>query len=214
MALTTYTELKASIADWLHRTDLTTQIVDFITLAEVEINSDLRNRLMEVDEVLSLTISTRTVTIPARYIEPIQLEIVITNQENDQLTYVQPQQLAIYESATNLARPQYYTINGANIEFPNLSDATYALSFRMLKGYDLAATSTNTLLSSYPNVYLYGAQIQAARYMRDLQLEQTALQAYERLITKIKRKEGRSKALTSLRMDMPSMRAHNNIFSG
>ena len=33
MALTTYTELKASVADWLNRTDLTNVIPDFISLA-------------------------------------------------------------------------------------------------------------------------------------------------------------------------------------
>jgi len=36
MALTTYTELKASIADWLNRSDLTAAIPDFISLAEAD----------------------------------------------------------------------------------------------------------------------------------------------------------------------------------
>ena len=43
MALTTYTELKASIADFLNRDDLTTVIPDFITLAESQINRDVRH---------------------------------------------------------------------------------------------------------------------------------------------------------------------------
>ncbi len=37
MALTTYTELKTSIGDWLNRSDLTTAIPDFISLAEAQI---------------------------------------------------------------------------------------------------------------------------------------------------------------------------------
>ena len=36
MALTTYTELKTSVGDWLNRTDLTTVIPDFIALAEAQ----------------------------------------------------------------------------------------------------------------------------------------------------------------------------------
>ena len=45
MALTNYTELKASIANWLNRTDLTTEISeDFITLAEADFNAKLRVR--------------------------------------------------------------------------------------------------------------------------------------------------------------------------
>ena len=47
MALTTYTELKASIADFLNRDDLTTVIPDFITLAEAQINRDVRHWKME-----------------------------------------------------------------------------------------------------------------------------------------------------------------------
>ena len=35
MALSTYTELNASVADWLNRTDLTAAIADFISLGVV-----------------------------------------------------------------------------------------------------------------------------------------------------------------------------------
>jgi hypothetical protein len=44
MALNTYGELQASIADWADREDLTLQIKDFIRLAETEIYRDLRCR--------------------------------------------------------------------------------------------------------------------------------------------------------------------------
>ena len=47
MALSTYTELKASIANWLNRSDLTTEISDdFIKLVEADYNSKLRVRKM------------------------------------------------------------------------------------------------------------------------------------------------------------------------
>ena len=36
MALTTYSELQAAVASWLHRDDLTAQIPDFIRLAEAD----------------------------------------------------------------------------------------------------------------------------------------------------------------------------------
>ena len=44
MAITNYTELKSSLADWLNRSDLTTVIPDFITLAESQFNREIRNR--------------------------------------------------------------------------------------------------------------------------------------------------------------------------
>lgn len=48
MALTTYTALKASVADWLNRTDLTAAIPDFISLAEAQMERTLRTRQMIV----------------------------------------------------------------------------------------------------------------------------------------------------------------------
>ena len=47
MALSNYTGLKASIADFLNRDDLTAVIPDFITLAEAQINRDIRHFKME-----------------------------------------------------------------------------------------------------------------------------------------------------------------------
>ena len=41
MSLTNYTGLQASIANTLNRDDLTTVIVDFVKLAEAQINRDV-----------------------------------------------------------------------------------------------------------------------------------------------------------------------------
>ena len=47
MALTTFDELKASIADFLNRDDLTAVIPDFVKLAETKMNRELRHWRME-----------------------------------------------------------------------------------------------------------------------------------------------------------------------
>ena len=47
MAITTYSELKTSIADYLNRSDLTSIIPTFISLAEAQINRDVRTWQME-----------------------------------------------------------------------------------------------------------------------------------------------------------------------
>ena len=41
MALTTNADLQAAIADWLNRSDLSAQIPDFLTLAQLKINRRL-----------------------------------------------------------------------------------------------------------------------------------------------------------------------------
>ena len=66
MALTTYSGLKASIADWLNRSDLTNQIDDFIGLAEADFNAKLRIRQME--QIDAITIDSETETVPTGFI--------------------------------------------------------------------------------------------------------------------------------------------------
>ena len=54
MALTTFSGLKSSIADWLNRSDLTTQIADFIALTEADFNAKLRIRQMEQIDTITI----------------------------------------------------------------------------------------------------------------------------------------------------------------
>ncbi len=73
MALTTYTELKASVADWLNRTDLTNVIPDFISLAEAQIERTLRTRQMIVRATAS--IDTEYSAVPADFLETKSIKL-------------------------------------------------------------------------------------------------------------------------------------------
>ena len=78
MALTTYTELKASVADWLNRTDLTTEIPDFISLAEAQMERTLRTRQMLTRT--TLTVDSEFETTPADFLEVRALKLTSTIQ--------------------------------------------------------------------------------------------------------------------------------------
>lgn len=205
MALSTYTELKASVADFLHRTDLTSQIVDFITLAESEINTDMRTRLMETDGTLSLTSGATTVALPTRYSEPIRLDLVIAGSDNKELKYLTPQQMVIEATTGSSTEPWAWTINGSNIQFPAPADQTYSLLFRHLADFDIATTSTNSLLTKYPGIYLYGTLLQAAPYMVNDARIGTWRLMYDNLKAKANKKESRTRALTTLRTEVPGI---------
>jgi hypothetical protein len=75
VALTTYSELKASVADFLNRTDLTTTIPDFIALAEADINSHFDLRTVESDQALTAVTNSRFIALPAGFREPQNLWI-------------------------------------------------------------------------------------------------------------------------------------------
>jgi hypothetical protein len=47
MSVSTYAELKSAIASWLHRSDLTSVLSDFVTLSESKFNRRLRTRFQE-----------------------------------------------------------------------------------------------------------------------------------------------------------------------
>lgn len=203
MALANYADLQASIASWTHRSNLTAQIPDFIALAESEINTDMRLRLMAQTFPLTLLSGTQTVAMPARFIEPIQLEIVFTGRDNKPLTYLSAQQITNNSSAGVAGEPQYWTIDEDNISFPYPADQDYALSFRMLQGFSLANTSTNALMTKYPGIYLYGSLLQAAAFGYNDARIPVWKTMYEGLKKKINKSESRTEVLTNMKTDVP-----------
>jgi len=209
MAITTYNELKAEVAKWLQTDALTDEIPNFIQFAEIELNAELQNRDMQVDEQLTLLAGSSTVAIPARFISPISLELVITGEDNTDLQYIRPQD--VVKNDAMATRPEYWTINGSYIEFPNPSDQTYSLTFRMLKGYDLATTLTNTLLTKYPLLYLYGALTQGAIYAREDGRIELFNAQYNKVLAKVRQSEARNNRLVTLRTDFISAKSSNII---
>ena len=57
MAITNYTDLQTSIANFLARSDLTAQIPDFIKLAEVRLSRELESRSQEKRETMKRKVS-------------------------------------------------------------------------------------------------------------------------------------------------------------
>ena len=67
--------LRTGVADWLNRTDLTdTQIDQFIEIAEARLYEDLRVPTLEVTEAFSVAVANSSITIPAGFIEIIELK--------------------------------------------------------------------------------------------------------------------------------------------
>ena len=198
MALANYTDLKASIADWLHRSDLTTQIVDFITLAESRINRDLNSRLAEEDTTLTGTVGVRTIALPTDFIHPLGLWLTTYNPR-ELMFYKLPEKLTV--STTN-GNPRYYTVDGSNIAFESPLDAAYTYTLRYKSGYALSGSvTTNWLLTNHPDVYLYAALIESAVYVRDSAQIPVWTNLYQEALSGVKSKEMRNKTMDVLVTD-------------
>lgn len=204
MALANYTDLKAAVATWLNRTDLTDQIPDFITLAETRLNRLLRLRLTEVDAPLTVAASGTTVALPAAFSEPIGLWVQETEYER-KLRFLESVQMEMREDAGQV---EYWTINGSNIEFERPTDRALTLRFRYLSQVALSDDSpTNDLLTQHPDVYLFGALCEAGPYLRDTEALSIWDARLQKAIVEVNSEESRSRSLTTLSTDVPLARA-------
>lgn len=166
MAIDTYAELQTSIASWIHRKDLTAQIPDFIALAEARIKTMLSTRQQSIVTTLSTVANSPIVAAPTglRQFRSLTIKGVIPTIE-----YLAPDQFNRQHSNTIVGIPTNYTIIGDNIYFgptPDKAysvDATYEVELTPLSD----ASPTSPLLTRWPNIYLWGALVEATKYTKD-----------------------------------------------
>lgn len=199
MAITTYSELQTAVANWLDRTDLTDRIPEFIALAEADINSHFAHRDIESTSTLTATVGSHTIALPTGYRSPLNMWLLWAGSAGTQeLRAVTRETLRI---TTVNAIPHAWCIDGDTIYFdcPANSNSDYSFLFRWMGSIALSTTTTtNLVLTNYPNVYLFGALKEAAPYLRDPDALAIWEAKYSDAITKAKAKENREKSLTTL----------------
>ena len=169
MALTTYTELKSSLADWLNRTDLTSVIADFISLAEAQMERQLRTRQMIVRATASFAAAAEYGTVPDDFMEVKSIKLD-TNPVTS-LTFQTIEAMDQLSNTTYLSsgKPLYFTVVGNQFRLLPIPDGAYTADLvyyaKLTKLSD--SNATNWLLTQAPDVYLYGALLQAAPYLQD-----------------------------------------------
>ena len=94
MAITTYAQLQTAVSGWLDRTDLTTIIPDFITLAEAQFQRSIRHRSMVTRS--TATISGRYSATPTDWMQTITLQL--NTDPIDPLEYVTQEQMNEHRS--------------------------------------------------------------------------------------------------------------------
>lgn len=167
MALTSYTGLKNAIAGALRRTDLGDTIPDFITLTEAQTNRRLRDA--KVVAVASATLSDEYSAVPDDFAGVVDFTL-------DTSPPTQLDGFAAHELAERIAtcwsaagRPRAYAVVGDAFRFAPAPDGSYTglLTYYVKVPALSDAASSNWLLEKHPDVYFYGALLQAAPYLRD-----------------------------------------------
>lgn len=166
MALTTYAELKASVADWLNREDLAAAIPSFIALAEADMNRKLQDWRMEVRADASL--DARYSALPTDWIETVRLNLISPSARLDLASDGALAEMR-FQRGDVAGKPTHYSHTAGSLELFPTPDASYAAELIYIaKIVSLSdAQTTNWLLQAAPDVYLYGALMQAAPYLKD-----------------------------------------------
>lgn len=169
MSFDTYDGLKAEIALWLERDDMTARIPSFIALAEVQMSRVLRSQ--GATGRSTATVTTEFSALPADYAE------VMTVRVNDnsgsgwrELDPMTDNIMSDFVDATGT--PNFYAIVGDEIRFyptPSISMSCAMTYFQRVPPLSVSV-STNWVLASHPDAYLYGALSHAAPFLIDLEM--------------------------------------------
>lgn len=167
MPLATFAELQTGIAGFLNRDDLTAIIPTLISLAEAQMQRDIRHWQMQVRE--AITFAGRYTAVPANWVETIRLTIPTSGASPLRLMSLADMQERRGADGDVAGTPVYYTFSAGQIEvWPNPSASLIGeiIYYRTIPALS-AGNTTNWLLTAAPDAYLYGALVQSAPYLQE-----------------------------------------------
>ena len=203
MAIGTYDELQAAIANWLDRDDLglppggtpgdPTRITEFISLAEARFNRILRLRSMEAKQTASTAAGQRNYALPADYIQMRNFQI--NTSPLTVLSYVTPEIYDRLWGGSQGGTPKFYTILADEISLGPIPGSVMTLEMLFYKRFTNLSTSnvSNWLLTYAPDVYLYASMLEAEPFiMNDARIPVWS-QALQQAITDLQEQDNKDR---------------------
>lgn len=191
MAISTYSDLKTAVADYLARTDLTSKIPDFITFAENRLRRDLRIRQMLKLVNATMTANDSTLSLPSDFLE--MRDIHLNTTPNYALEYLSPNIFYRNADATNTGVPKRYTLLASDFQFAPIPDSAY--NVRMLyyaaPAYLSDSNTSNVFLANCADALLYASLGEAEPYIMNDERLNTWAALYQRAIDTINASDDR-----------------------
>ena len=207
MAINTYATLQTAVANWLDRSDLTDRIPEFIALAEARMNRTLRLAIMmNVDETTlggatALVAGTRDYALPSGYLQMVDFHL--RTSPITTLSYLTPENMNRMWAGSQGGRPLAYTIfsdnaSGTPIKSVRLGPSpgsAYDYSIMFYKKIDALSDSNTTeqMLTNNPDVYLYGALLEAEPFLMNDQRVGLWLAAFEKAIADLQEQDNKDR---------------------
>jgi hypothetical protein len=165
MSFVTYSDLQTSIGNYLARSDLTSQIPDFITFAENRLRRELRIRQMLKSVTTATVKADSTVELPSDFLQ-VRDFVVVTNPLTP-LSYSSPSSLSNDPRASEVGVPRSYTILANDFQLSPIPDAVYTVKmlYFAAPAYLSSSNTTNVFLTTAPDALLYASLIEAEPYL-------------------------------------------------
>ena len=193
MPITTYAELKTNIADFLNRDDLTSVSSTFVSLAEADLNRQIRHWRQEKRSTAS--IDTQYSAIPADMLEVIRF--YITSGDTRPLELISQAEMLDrkFRNLNTSGQPAYYAVTAGELEVYPVPDGIYTSELYYFGKTDALSDSntSNWILEHYPDAYLYGSLIHSAPYLKDDARIQVWAALYQNAIDAINRASEKAK---------------------
>lgn len=157
--ITDYSTLKTAIGNWLARADLSAAIPEFIQLTESAVNRQLfvRERMTEVTGESA----SGLIALPDDFDTMISLRVT----DGQVKRAIHP--VTVDHDSAYVGTARSYTTVGSNLRLIGTDDADYTLTYYARIPSLSDSNSQNWLLAKEPGVYLYGALLEAAPYLKD-----------------------------------------------
>jgi hypothetical protein len=186
MAFTNYTSFVTVVENYLARNDLSSQIPDFIQLAQTRLSRDLRTRPMLKVATATIAGSDSTVALPTDFLELREIHF----QGNPEITleYQSPDLFFRNEQVTTSGIVHYFTLLAQEFQFapiPNGSQ-TIQILYYAKPTFISTTTASNVYLANYPDALLYATLAEAEPYLMNDTRIQTWSALYDRAIANIK----------------------------
>jgi len=167
MPITTYAELKTTIADFLNRDDVAAISSTFISNAEDDLNLQLRHWRQEKRSTAE--IDTQYSAIPADMLEIIRF--YTTSGDTRPLELISQAEMLDrkFRNLNTSGQPAYYALTAGEIEVYPVPDGTYTSELYYYSRIPALSDSntSNWVLDYYSSAYLYGSLIHSAPYLKD-----------------------------------------------
>jgi hypothetical protein len=197
MALTNYSAFVTTVENYLARTDLSSQIPDFIQMAQFRMTRDLRTERML--KVATTAPTDNKVAFPTDFLELREMHF----QGNPPiLLEFQSPDLFFRNGQTTLSgRSHYFTMLGTEFQFAPSQDSSYTIQilYYAQPTFISSTVASNLFLAYYPDALLYATLAEAEPFLMNDARIATWSALYDRAIANIKTSDlGQTYAYTTL----------------